>query len=177
MVRSALDGLVASGRVTPNNVTDLAQSEIAMAVKAGAPKPEIASVADFKRVLLKAKSVAYSDSASGVYIRNTLFKRLGIEKTMAPKSTMIQATPVGLLIAKGDYEIGFQQLSELKPIPGIEIVGVIPANVQLITTFSAGLLAKSPDPSDARDLVRFLTSSAAASEIRESGMDPAPASR
>ena len=142
MALSALDKLVAAGRVRTDGVTDLGLSRIAMAVKAGAPKPDIGTVTAFKRTLLAAKSIAYSDSASAAcYLSTVLFKRLGVEKAVAAKSKMIQATPVGLNVARGEYEIGFQQLSELKPVPGIDIVGLIPESLQTVTPFSAGVTA------------------------------------
>jgi molybdate transport system substrate-binding protein len=173
MVRSALDGLVTSGQIVPDSVTDLGIGNVAMAVKAGAPKPDISTLAAFKQTLLKAKSVALSDSASGVYFRTVLFKKLGIEKQMLPKTHTIQATPVGLNIARGEYEIGIQQFSELKPIPGVEIVGLIPAAVQLPTPYSAGLVKSAPNPKGGRDLIHFLGSPAAFAAIRDSGMVPA----
>ena len=114
------------------------RGRIGMAVKAGAPKPDIGTVEAFKQTLLNTKSIAYPDAASGFYLRDVLFKKLGIEKEMAAKSHMIQATPVGLNIARGEYELGFQNYSELKPIAGIDIVGLIPEAVQQITPYAAG---------------------------------------
>lgn len=173
MVRSALDKLAATGTVMPGTVTDLGVGRVAMAVKAGARKPDIGTVAAFRQTLLNAKSVAYSDSASGVYLQTVLFKQLGIDKQMHAKSKMIQATPVGLNVARGEYELGFQQLSELKPVPGIDIVGLIPESVQQITPFAAGLVAKARNAAGGRDLIGFLSSSAAYGAIRASGMQPA----
>jgi molybdate transport system substrate-binding protein len=173
MVRSALDGLVAKGQIVPDSVTDLGIGKVALAVKAGAKKPDIASVAAFRQALLNAKSLAVSDSASGVYFRTVLFKKLGIEQQMLPKTHTIQATPVGLNIARGEYDIGIQQFSELKPIPGIEIVGLIPDAVQLPTPYSAGLVKGAPDPKEARDLIRYLASTKAFAAIKASGMVPA----
>jgi molybdate transport system substrate-binding protein len=126
MVRSALDELAMKGEVEQGSQVDLARSRIGMAVRAGAAIPDISSVETFRRALLQARSVAYSDSASGVYIASTLFKRLGIEEEMTPKSRQIPAEPVGLVVARGEAEIGFQQMSELLPIPGITIVGPLP---------------------------------------------------
>jgi molybdate transport system substrate-binding protein len=173
MVRSALDELVAGGQLEPDSVTDLGIGNVALAVKAGAPKPDISTVAAFRQALLNAKSLALSDSASGVYFRTVLFKKLGIEKQMLPKTHTIQATPVGLNIARGEYEIGIQQFSELKPIAGIAIVGLIPAAVQLPTPYSAALMKGAPDPRDGRDLIGFLASPKAYPAIRDSGMIPA----
>lgn len=173
MVRSALDKLVQVGQVVPDSVTDLGIGHVALAVKAGSKKPDISTVEAFKLTLLKAKSLAVSDSASGVYFRTVLFKKLGIKKQMLPKTHTIQATPVGLNIARGEYEIGIQQFSELKPIAGIIIVGLIPDAVQLPTSYSAGLVKDAPNKSDGRDLIHFLASPKAFAAIRASGMKPA----
>jgi molybdate transport system substrate-binding protein len=173
MVRSALDKLAASGQVEPASVTDLGIGHVALAVKAGAPKPDISTVAAFRRTLLHAKSLALSDSASGVYFRTVLFKQLGIEKEMLPKTHTIQATPVGLNVARGEYEIGIQQFSELKPIPGIAIVGLIPDAVQLPTPYSAGIVSYSTNKAGGRALIHFLASPKAYPAIRASGMKPA----
>ena len=121
MVGDALTGLVQRGKVEKR--VDIARSSIAMAVRKGDAKPDISSVDALKRALLEAKSVAYSDSASGVYIENELLPRLGIAEQMKGKARMIPAEPVGQVVARGDAQLGFQQLSELKPIPGLEIVG------------------------------------------------------
>jgi molybdate transport system substrate-binding protein len=173
MVRSALDKLAAGGAVLPDTVTDLGVGKVAMAVKAGAKKPDISTVAAFRQTLLNARSLAVSDSASGVYFRTVLFKRLGIEKEMLPKTHTIQATPVGLNIARGEYELGIQQFSELKPIAGITIVGLIPDAVQLPTPYSAALVKDAPNPAGGRELIGFLSSPKAFAAIRQSGMVPA----
>ncbi|MEI9903028.1 MAG: substrate-binding domain-containing protein [Asticcacaulis sp.] len=126
LAREALDKLADKGEVIRKSETDLALSRIAMAVKSDAAVPDISTDDALRATLLKAKSVAYSDSASGVYVSTQLFQRLGIADQMAAKSRMIPATPVGQIVASGEAEIGFQQLSELKPVPGIRIVGLIP---------------------------------------------------
>jgi molybdate transport system substrate-binding protein len=173
LARGGLDKLVTKGQVVAGSETDLGLGYIVMAVKAGAQKPDISSVDAFRRTLLAAKSVAYSDSASGVYLSTELFKRLGIDKELAAKGKMIQATPVGLNVARGEFELGFQQMSEMKPVPGIDIVGPIPQDVQQITPFSAGIVAASKNPARAKELIRFLASSDAFPAIRASGMIPA----
>jgi molybdate transport system substrate-binding protein len=172
MVRSALDKLVDSGAVGAG-VTDLATGRVALAVKAGAPRPDIGTVDAFKQTLLNAKSFCYPDSASGVYMETVLLKRLGIEAQMKPKSRMIQATPVGIYVARGECEIGTQQFSELKPIAGIDIAGLLPEDIQQVTPYTAGIVAKAPNPGGARDLIRFLSSPAAYDAIHASGMNPA----
>src|SRR6185503_14108158 len=119
---SALDALVQKGEVVPGSQVDLVRSRIGMAVRAGTVAPDISSVAAFRRALLQARAVAYSDSASGVYIASQLFKRLGIAKEMVGKSRQVAAEPVGLVVARGEAEIGFQQQSELLAIDGITLV-------------------------------------------------------
>ena len=175
MVGYALGKMVDAGQVAPGDHADLARSSIAMAVKAGAPAPNIATVEALKQAFLHAKSVAYSDSASGVYIQNQLFKTLGIAEQMQGRARMIPAEPVGQVVARGEAELGFQQLSELKPVPGITIVGLLPPGAQQVTVFSAGVLATSAHKEAARALIGFLSAPGAADAIRRSGMDPVPA--
>jgi molybdate transport system substrate-binding protein len=170
---TSLDKLIADGKVVPSSRTDLVRSSIAMAVKEGAPVPKLETKDDLVRILLDAKSIAYSDSASGVYISTQMFQRLGIADQVKAKSRMIPAEPVGKVVARGDAEIGFQQMSELKPVKGITIVGPIPAEVQKVTVFSAGVVRGTPNEKGAYDLVRFLASDAAAPAITKSGLEPA----
>src|ERR1700693_2536227 len=147
LVGYALGDLIKQGKVIPDSRVDLVKSKIGVAVKSGAPKPDISSADTLKRALLAAQSVAYSDSASGVYVSTEMFKKLGIEEEIISKARMIPATPVGEIVAHGDAEIGFQQISELKPVAGIDIVGPLPDDLQKITVFSAGIatVAKEPD--------------------------------
>jgi molybdate transport system substrate-binding protein len=168
----SLEDLIKAGRIVPGSRVDLARSSIAMAVRAGARKPDISSVDGLRRALLDAKSIAYSASVSGDYLAIELFPKLGIAGQMKGKSQRIERERVGAVVARGDAEIGFQQLSELLPIPGIEIVGSLPAAVQRVTVFSAGIATSSPHPASARALVSFLASPAAAGIVTKSGMDP-----
>jgi molybdate transport system substrate-binding protein len=172
MARTELDGLAKRDFVIEGTQIDLAYSRIGMAVKAGAKVPDISSIEAFRKALLEANSVAYSDSASGVYIASELFKRLGIEKEMAAKSRQIPAEPVGQVVARGEAEIGFQQLSELKPVPGITLVGPIPEKLQKVTTFSAGIVSKSSAQGRARELIRYLASQNSCALIQQTAMDP-----
>jgi molybdate transport system substrate-binding protein len=172
MVGYALGDLIKEGKVLADSRADLARSSIGVAVRAGAPKPDISSVDALRRALLAAKSIAYSDSASGVYVSTELFKRLGIADQVAGKSRMIPAEPVGAVIARGEAEIGFQQMSELKPIAGIDLVGPLPPELQKITIYSAGIVVGAREPDAARALIAFLASPAAAIAIRESGLEP-----
>ena len=173
MARGPLDLLAQKNLVVASSETNLALSSIAMAVKKGALKPDISSAAAVRKALLNAKSVGYSDSSSGVYISNQMFKNLGIDKEMAAKSHKVEATPVAERVADGTYEIGFQQLSELMPVPGIDIVGLLPDELQLITTFSAGLAGNSKSPDAGKALIAYLASPKAHAAITVSGLKPA----
>ena len=144
-----------------------------MAVKAGAPTPDIGTVDALKRTLLAAKSIAYSDSASGVYLSTELFPKLGIADQVRGKSRKIEADPVGEAVARGEIEIGFQQISELRPVKGIEIVGPLPPGARRVTVFAAGVPATSKHPGEAKALIDWLASPAAYLAIKESGLEPA----
>ncbi len=172
MVGYALGELARQGKVVADSRVDLVKSPIGVAVKSGAPRPDIGSADAIKRALLAAKSVAYSDSASGVYVSTEMFQKLGIAEEMKDKAKKIPATPVGEIVARGDAELGFQQISELKPVPGIDIVGQLPAELQKITVFSAGIASVSKEPEAGKALIKFLASPAAAPVIVNSGMEP-----
>jgi molybdate transport system substrate-binding protein len=172
MVGYALGDLIKNGKVIADSRVDLVRSPIGVAVKAGAPKPDISSTDALKRALLAAKSVAYSDSASGVYVSTEMFKKLGIEEEMKGKARMIPATPVGEIVANGEAEIGFQQISELKPVAGIDIVGPVPDDLQKITIYSAGIATVSKEPEAGKTLIKFLGSAAAHDTIVNSGLAP-----
>ncbi len=172
MVGYALDDLVKQGKVTAGSKVDLVKSPIGIAVKSGAPKPDISSADAVKSALLADKSIAYSDSASGVYVSTEMFAKLGIVDEMKGKARQIPATPVGEIVAKGEAEIGLQQISELKPVSGIDIIGPLPADLQKITVFSAGIASVSKEPDAGKALIKFLASPAAHDTIVNSGMDP-----
>jgi molybdate transport system substrate-binding protein len=175
MVGYALADLAKQGKVVADSRVDLVKSPIGIAVKSGAPKPDIGSADSIKRALLAAKSIAYSDSASGVYVSTEMFAKLGIADEMKDKARKIPATPVGEIVAHGDAEIGFQQISELKPVAGIDIVGPLPDELQKITVFSAGIATVSKEPDAGRALIKFLASPAARDTLVKSGLDPIPA--
>jgi molybdate transport system substrate-binding protein len=143
-----------------------------MAVRKGDPRPDISTVEALKRTLLDAKSIAYSDSASGVYIEKELIPRLGLAEQLRGKARAIPAEPVGKVVARGDAQIGFQQLSELKPIEGIDIVGYLPGDTQKVTIFSAGISSSSKEPQAAKSLVDFLASPNAHRTIAKTGLEP-----
>jgi molybdate transport system substrate-binding protein len=175
MVGYALEDLAQNGKVIADSKIDLVKSPIAVAVKAGTPKPDISTPDALKRALLAVKTIAYSDSASGVYVSTEMFGKLGIADEMKDKARKIPATPVGEIVARGDAEIGFQQMSELKPVEGIDIIGPLPDELQKITIFSAGIASASKEPDAGKALIKFLASPAARAEIVKSGMDPIPA--
>jgi molybdate transport system substrate-binding protein len=172
LAREGLDALVKQGAVVAGSEVDLVKSNMAIAIRAGAPKPDVGSLEAFKRAMLQAKSIAYSTSASGVYLANELFPRLGLADALASKTTRVQAGPVAIVVARGDAEIGFQQYSELLPVAGIDIITALPPEVQRVTLFSAGIASTSRAPAAARALVAFLRSAAAAAAIRKSGLEP-----
>lgn len=174
MVGYALDDLIKQGKVVPASRVELADSRIGMVVKAGAAKPAIGTDADLKAALLAARSVAYSDSASGVYIEKELFKKLGIQAQLAAKGKMIERIPVASVVAKGDYELGFQQVAELLPVPGVTFVGKIPEDVQSVTRFAAGIPVNAQHPAQARKLLQYLASPEAQPTVRETGLDSVP---
>ena len=175
MASPALDELIKQGKVRAGSRVDLVQSKIGMAVKAGAPKPDISTVDALKRTVLAAKSVAYSDSASGVYLSTVLFPKLGIWDQIQSKSKKIEADPVGGVVATGEFEIGFQQISELRPVKGIDIVGPLPPGAQQVTIFAAGIPASAAHPQAAKALIEWLASPAAYAAIKKSGLEPANA--
>jgi molybdate transport system substrate-binding protein len=140
-------------------------------VRAGAPRPDIHSAEALERTLLAARSIAYSASASGRYVSTELFSRLGIAGQVMGKSKQILSERVGAVVARGEAEIGFQQISELLPVPGIDYVGPLPPELQKITSYSAGITLDAREPEAARALIRFLVH-AAAPAIARSGMEP-----
>ena len=169
---AAIDELIKEGRIVAGSRVALARSGIGMAVRAGAPKPDISSVDALRRALLQAKSVAYSAQVSGVYLSTELFPRLGIAAQMRAKSQRVERERVGAVVARGDAEIGFQQISELLPIGGIDYVGPLPAEVQRVTVFSAGVAVGAKSPEAARALIRFFISPEGAQAMTKSGLEP-----
>jgi molybdate transport system substrate-binding protein len=167
----ALDDLIAKGYVVAGSRVDLVRSRIGVAVKAGARKPDISTVEALKRTLLAAQSIAYSSSASGVYLATELFPRLGIAEALKGKSKVSQGA-AGELVASGEAEIAFQQISELLPVKGIDYVGPLPGDAQRETIFSAGIVKGARAVDAARAIIKFFQSPAAAQVIRSTGLDP-----
>jgi molybdate transport system substrate-binding protein len=168
---SVLEELIEAGLVAADSRVDLAQSSIGIAVREGTPKPDISSVEALKRTLLEAKSIAYSGSVSGNYVSTELFQRLGIAHQVAAKSHRIVGERVGAVVARGEAEIGFQQISELLPIPGLTFVGPLPADVQRTTVFCAGVVTTSQRPHAARALIEYLASPEAANTVAKTGLE------
>ncbi len=170
--RAALDELVADGSIVAASVTDLARSSVGLAVRAGAPKPDISSVAALRETLLRARSIAVSPQVSGVYLTTELFPKLGIAAEMAGKTQRVEQGRVAAVVARGEAELAFQQISELLEVPGVDIVGPLPDEVQRVTVFSAGIVAKSAQPEAARRYIAHLQSPAGLRAMQASGLDP-----
>ena len=151
---------------------DLARSGVGVAVQAGAPRPDISSTAALRNTLLAARSIVLSSGPSSVYLP-TLFQKMRIAEQIKQKIIQIgPGLPVGEAVARGEGEIGFTQISELMSVKGIDYLGPLPADVQLITVFSAGLYAAAPAPDAARALVKFLTAPDTAPVLKRHGMEP-----
>jgi molybdate transport system substrate-binding protein len=172
---AALDDLARQGLAAPGSRVDLVRSPIGMVVRAGAPKPDIGTVESLTRALRAARSVAYSASASGVYLSMELFPRLGLADEMRQKGRRIESERVAAVVARGDAELGFQQVSELLPVAGVDYVGPLPDGAQRITVFSAGIGARAATLPQARAFIAFLQSAEVAAVATKSGLDPIPA--
>jgi molybdate transport system substrate-binding protein len=172
MAGPAIDDYVKAGKIVAGSRVDLAKSGVGVAVRSGAPKPDISTTEALKKTLLAAKSIGYSTGPSGVYIAY-LFKRLGVGDQIAPK---LKQTPtgvfVGTLVASGQAEIGFQQVSELSTFAGVDFVGPLPADVQQTTAFASGIVVGAKEADAARAWVKFLTAPAAAPAYRKRGLEP-----
>jgi len=173
---SAADELARRGQVQADSKVALARSEIGMVVKAGAPRPDIASVDAFRTALLAAQSIAYSDSSSGTYLVTALFGKLGVAEQVAAKSRKVRGPPSGepvaAVVARGESEIGFQQVAELLHVPGTDFVGTIPAELQPKVFFSSAITVTAREPEAARALIRFLASPESAATIAKTGLAP-----
>jgi molybdate transport system substrate-binding protein len=172
----AADELGRRGFVRAGSKVELARSLIGMVVRAGAEKPDIGSVEAFRSTLLAAKSIAYSDSGSGTYLSTTMFPKLGIADQVAGKSRKVRGPPSGepvaAVVARGEVEIGFQQVSELIHVPGVTFVGAIPTELQPGFSFAGALTSAARQPEAASALIRFLASPEAAPAILKAGLTP-----
>jgi molybdate transport system substrate-binding protein len=170
---AVLVGFIKEGLIIAESYTPVARSAIGMAVRAGARRPDISTVDALRRTLLQAHSIAYSASVSGEYLSNELLQRLGIADQVLSKCRRIEGGErVGAVVARGEAEIGFQQISELLPISGIDHVTPLPPEVQKISVFSAGIARSTADSEAAHTLIRFLASPEAAGAITRSGLEP-----
>ena len=164
---------IAEGLVLADSRTPVASSVIGMAVRAGAPKPDISTSDALRNTLLQAKSIGYSASVSGQYLTTELVQRLGIADQVLPKCRHIGGGErVGAVVARAELDIGFQQMSELLPVPGIAHITPLPAALQKTSVFSVGVAVTSPDAALARSVIQFLASRDAASAITNSGLEP-----
>jgi molybdate transport system substrate-binding protein len=170
--RKELDELIRQGKIVAGSRIDLATCGIGVAVRAGAPRPDIGSAEALKRALLAAKTVGYTSGPSGVYMAG-LIERMGIAAEVAPKHRSVPSGgTIGTIVAGGEAEIGFQQISELVHIDGIDYVGPLPAQVQHITVFSAGIHSAASNADGARALVQFLAAPTARSIYAKHGLSP-----
>lgn len=176
LARDSIDRLLAAGHLVPDSRVDLAHSPVAVAVRAGAARPDIAGEDELRRAVLTASSIGVSTGPSGVEL-GRLFERWGIASGLRARMvTPPPGVPVGALIARGEVELGFQQLSELAHLEGIDVLGPMPDAVRIVTTFSGAIGARAGQPSEAQALLAFLASPAAAAAKRRQGMDPPDAS-
>ena len=173
-----VDELEKKGVVRPGSKVVLALSNIGMVVREGAAKPDISTVEAFKATLIAAKSIGYSDSGSGTYLSTKLFSKLGVADQVLPKSRKVRGPPSGepvaAVVARGEAEIGFQQVAELIHVPGVTYVGMIPAELQPGQDFAAGITSNSAQPEAAAALIRFLASPEAAAVKTKAGLTPPP---
>jgi molybdate transport system substrate-binding protein len=173
LASDAIHRLVASGRIDAASRVDLARSGVAMAVQTGAARPDIGTEAAVREAILNARTIGYSTGPSGAHLMR-LFERWGIAEAVA--SCIVQAppgVPVGMLVARGEVELGFQQFSELIHLPGIDVIGSLPPEIQIVTVFSAGVCTSSGQRDAAQALLSFLASRAADSAKLKHGMEPA----
>ena len=172
MAASSIDEHIKGGKVVPGSRVDLAKSGVGVGVKSGAPKPDISTTEALKKTILAARSIGYSTGPSGVYVTG-LFQRLGVADEIKGR---LKQTPtgvfVGSIIASGEAEIGFQQISELSHFAGVDYVGPLPADVQQFTMFSSGIIVGAKDADGAKALVKFITAPAAAAAFKNRGMEP-----
>ena len=170
MAAKGIDDLIAEGLLAKGSRVDLVRSKIGVAVRAGAPRPDISTADALKRALESAKSIAYSSGPSGVYLAD-VFRKWALPPAKLHQSA--PGLPAGDFVASGECEIGFQQVSELTPVKGIDYIGPLPEELQLVTIFSAATSARAKSAQSARALTRYFTSSGVAATLAKHGLDPA----
>jgi molybdate transport system substrate-binding protein len=168
--RPELDTLVGKGKIAAASTADVTRSTVGLAVRAGAPKPDIGTVDALKRALLAARSIAYSDGPSGAYIAD-LIERLGIGPKIKPR-TRLTSGPVAELVAKGEAEIGMQQIVAILPVKGVELVGPLPSELQNVIIYAAGVASGAQNAAVAQDFIAFMGTQEAQRLIRAKGMEP-----
>jgi molybdate transport system substrate-binding protein len=174
MVEASFGKVLAEGKFAAAGRKAFARSGIGVGVKSGTAKPDIGSVEQLRQALLNARSIGYSEGASGVYVAAELLKKLDIAGQVLPKARKITGELVGHAIARGDVEIGLQQISELKAVPGVDYVGPLPEAVQKASIMVAAVALNAQEPEAADAFITFLTSADAASILAKSGLDPVP---
>jgi len=173
MIRPALEEQIRQGKFLPDTRVDLVGSRIGIAVEVGTPKPDVSTVEKLRGALLAAKSVAFSEGASGTYITETLFPKLGIADQMKAKSVQIKGKElVGTAIKRGDAELGLQQISELRAIQGIQYVGPLPQEVQKASVISAAVSTNAQEREGAAALISYLRTPTASAVFERTGLDP-----
>jgi molybdate transport system substrate-binding protein len=171
MVTPAMEAMIKEGKIVGTSRIDLVRSGIAIAVRPGAPKPDISTTDAVKRLLLAAKGIGYSSGPSGVFMEG-LFKKWGIWDQVSAKIKQTPpGTPVGSILARGDVEIGFQQVSELMLYPGLQYVGPVPKEMDTVSVFAGGVHTGATQPDAARELIKFISSPAALPYIKKTGME------
>jgi len=168
--RPELDALVKAGKVAAGTPTDITRSAVGLAVRAGAAKPDIGTVAALRQTLQRARTIGYSDGPSGAYIADLLV-RLGIADEMRPK-TRLTSRPVAEIVAEGEAEVGMQQIVAILPVEGAELVGPLPGELQNIIVYAAGISSRSGQSGAARALVAFMATPEVVRMIRAKGMEP-----
>ena len=173
LVGDNLQKLIDAGHAVKGSRADIARALIAAAVRSGQPEPDISTEAGLKAALLAARSIGYSESASGTYVKNELFKRLGIEDQVRDSATMVSGKAVGEVVSTGELDFGFQQMAELMPIKGISILGFLPKQLQSVTTISAGISANSGRRDEAAAFIAFIAAPAREAVLKNNGLEPA----
>ncbi|WP_337025121.1 substrate-binding domain-containing protein [Pantoea anthophila] len=177
MVGDALTGLEKKGETLPGSRVELADSRIGAVIRQGATPVKIGSESELRATLLKAGSIAYSDSASGKYVSSQLFSRLGIEDQVRNKAVKVERIPVASQVAAGKYSIGFQQVSELLPVSGVTFIGELPAKLQYTTRFAGAVVRTSGQPDEASKLLHWLASPENQKAVLASGLHSVTASK
>ncbi len=173
LAADAIDRLLAAGRIVAGTRVDVATSAVAVAVPAGAPRPDIGSEDAVRRAVLGAKRIGYSTGPSGTELVK-LFARWGVGDQVAPRMVQARAgVPVAALVASGEADLGFQQYSEMMSAPGIAVLGLLPPGIEIVTTFAGGVCAAAREPARAGELLEFAASAEAAEAKRRHGMQPA----